>query len=314
MFSLQAIALSKVNYEKDSLGCCHFYADNYGRVPEQVEVTFVYNKKKETRTALIEPLARKQLLFSIQPEEEFKTSDFKHSFSFYLGDPELELDVDHLYSFPFPTGSKYKLAQGYNGKYTHRNHCALDLCMNTGTKVCAARGGEVVQIKANSKLGGKDIKFRNQANFIIIMHDDGSIAKYVHLKYNGVKVKLGQKVVQGEFIGLSGNTGMTSGPHLHFEVFAPERGKRMKSIPVKFVSRDEDCIYLEGAKLRRFQFCESVDVYSVWESKATELPLVAIKAISFSVIDVEEKSKAILLSKIALKQEEPVFNPSCPPL
>ncbi len=52
----------------------------------------------------------------------------------------------------------------------------------------------------------------------MVRHVDGTVARYIHLKKNGVLVRLGNKVRQGQKIALSGNTGQTGGPHLHFDV------------------------------------------------------------------------------------------------
>lgn len=59
---------------------------------------------------------------------------------------------------------------------------------------------------------------------IVILHSDGTMAIYSHLQRNGAKVKEGQQVAKGDFIGYSGATGFVSGPHLHFMVILPEFG------------------------------------------------------------------------------------------
>jgi len=58
---------------------------------------------------------------------------------------------------------------------------------------------------------------------------------YAHLKENGVYVRVGQRVGVGQQIAISGNTGFTSGPHLHFCVQV-NRGMRLVSVPFRMVS------------------------------------------------------------------------------
>ena len=87
-------------------------------------------------------------------------------------------------------------------------------------------------------------KFQKCANFILIQHSDGTIGIYGHLKKGGNKVKVGDRVKAGDLIGLSGNTGFTNGPHLHFSVFKSKDGRERLSLPVKFQSTEHGAISL----------------------------------------------------------------------
>ena len=73
-------------------------------------------------------------------------------------------------------------------------------------------------------------KYRNDANFIIIAHKDGTFAQYVHLKKNGVLVSKNDTVKKEQVIDYSGNTGMSTEPHLHFAVYKPTKNG-LVSIP-----------------------------------------------------------------------------------
>ena len=55
-------------------------------------------------------------------------------------------------------------------------------------------------------------------NCVIIRHSDGTRAIYGHLKYGSIKVKEGQTVKQGQVVGQIGDSGLSTGPHLHFEL------------------------------------------------------------------------------------------------
>ena len=101
-----------------------------------------------------------------------------------------------------------------------KHHNGVDYAAAIGTKLFAVHNGKVTYA------GPSTLKFKNGepagGGFIIrIKFKDGGkwyTATYMHLKKGGVKVTKGQRVVEGDFIGLSGNTGESTGPHLHFEI------------------------------------------------------------------------------------------------
>ncbi len=93
-----------------------------------------------------------------------------------------------------------------------------------------ARDGVVMQVESDFDKAGLNLeKFGGRANFVRILHDDGTMALYAHLQEGGVLVHVGQRVLAGQQIGLSGNTGFTTGPHLHFAVQV-NRGMQLESI------------------------------------------------------------------------------------
>ena len=106
--------------------------------------------------------------------------------------------------------------------------------MDIGTHVHAARGGVVVGSRDDSSIGGPDKKYEWDANYVLIKHDDGTYGHYVHLQKGGNRVKVGDIVKPGDWIGCSGNTGHTTGPHLHFAVFKAVDGKSRQTFPVRF--------------------------------------------------------------------------------
>jgi murein DD-endopeptidase MepM/ murein hydrolase activator NlpD len=138
------------------------------------------------------------------------------------------------------------VTQGYNGSYSHNgaDQYAIDWKMPCGTPVHAARAGVVAKVKVDSSSGGPDRKYENCANYILIRHSDGTLANYAHLAKDGAKVKAGDVVEAGDLIGFSGNTGFTSGPHLHFSVFKTKNGKQRLSIPVQFQTASSGALTL----------------------------------------------------------------------
>jgi murein DD-endopeptidase MepM/ murein hydrolase activator NlpD len=128
-------------------------------------------------------------------------------------------DTSFIYQLPFQKNKNHLLVQGYFSKYSHKNRAALDFKMKRGTIVCAAREGIVVRIKQDGNKGGWNKKYRPFGNVIVIQHSDSSRAGYWHLQYNGALVNVGDTIKQGQPIALSGKTGYTLFPHVHFIVW-----------------------------------------------------------------------------------------------
>lgn len=151
------------------------------------------------------------------------------------------------YALPYARGSSYLVGQGYNGTRTHRGKNAIDWDMDEGTEVLAARGGLVIAVEESFSNGGMDPELRTKANFVKIRHDDGTIGNYVHLRRNGARVYAGDRVREGDHIGWSGNTGYSSGPHLHFEVYSVDNDLERVTLPVEFRTRGRSAeLLVEG--------------------------------------------------------------------
>ncbi|MFJ6517345.1 M23 family metallopeptidase [Streptomyces filamentosus] len=109
--------------------------------------------------------------------------------------------------------TSYALSASYNqgGAMWAHKHSGQDFAVPVGTPVKAAGAGTVV--KAGPNGGGDGPAY---GNAIVVRHANGTYSQYAHL--SKIKVHIGQKVAAGQKIALSGNTGNSSGPHLHFEI------------------------------------------------------------------------------------------------
>jgi murein DD-endopeptidase MepM/ murein hydrolase activator NlpD len=151
-----------------------------------------------------------------------------------FGDATAEPAADAIYHLPYRTGASYRLVQGYNGSFSHRGSYALDFALPRGSEVVAARGGVVVAVEERYGDGKAEERYRNRANYVHVLHDDGTLAFYVHLERNRAAVQVGEHVRRGELIGYSGTSGYSAGPHLHFEVVRLNRQMKHVSLPVRF--------------------------------------------------------------------------------
>lgn len=109
-------------------------------------------------------------------------------------------DLGNYYQKPFAVGRKTQGLHGYNG---------VDYGMPVGTEIYAAAKGIVIISKNSGYNGG-------YGNYVVIQHPNNTQTVYGHL--TNTIVAVGQTVKQGQLIGYSGNTGKSTGPHLHFEV------------------------------------------------------------------------------------------------
>ena len=161
-------------------------------------------------------------------------------------------DSSFIYHLPYQENKSHLLVQGYFSHYTHKHRAALDFKMKKGTKVCAVRDGIVLRTKADGKKGGSNAKYRPDGNYIVIQHSDSTRSGYWHLRHEALFVKVGDQVKQGQVIGLSGRTGYTYFPHLHFIVWRFNKKGEWQQIGTRFQT-NKGIRYLRPFRLYRNQ-------------------------------------------------------------
>lgn len=162
-----------------------------------------------------------------------KTYKFKHYYG-YHNLKKQAYDTLFNYALPFQKGKQYKIIQGYNGNFTHNTNFSrytIDFNLNIGDTIVASRNGTVIKVIDKHNKQGTTKKYKPYGNYILIHHKDDTFSQYVHLKQNGALVKVGDSVKINEPIALSGFTGLTTTPHLHFGIFKPTKNGFV-SIPV----------------------------------------------------------------------------------
>lgn len=238
-----------VYFEKLDDGGYAFYGDNRHFIPQYVSLGFttlsnLQMDRDNPSQVVLESGAEKVLLATLTPIKKNKSYSFRSRLTHANGDPLTVKPDGFIYLFPFEHGSKFKLDQGFGGAFSHKkeNYYSLDFSMDIGTPVFAAREGVVIEVKEDSNRGGASSSYASYGNYIAIYHADGTFASYVHLKKNGSIVNVGDEVQQGEIIGYSGNTGLSTGPHLHFSVNIPTINGVRQSIPIKMYGLDGEAL------------------------------------------------------------------------
>jgi len=180
---------------------------------------------------------------------------YGYDWMYVLGAPGTRHRPDQPYRVPFAVGQTVTVSQAYPSTITHidpASEYAVDIAVTDGTPVFAARGGVVIDIAHDHYRGGLAAAALDQANYIQILHDDGTVGLYAHLHWDSIRVQPGQKVQRGEYIANAGNTGFSSGPHLHFAVLR-NAGLQTQSVPLQFAGANGTAITPQtGLKLTAY--------------------------------------------------------------
>ncbi len=145
---------------------------------------------------------------------------------------------------PFANGTNVSAGQTYNGLFSHYDHSYYSVDMwcpdeGEGCPIVAFRAGVVIDLKENSNVNCIDSGYSqsscSHANYVILDHGDTTYSSYAHLEQWSVDLSIGETVGRGHQIGTMGNTGWSTGPHLHFSVMDSE----FDGIPMFFEELEE---------------------------------------------------------------------------
>lgn len=163
---------------------------------------------------------------------------YHYQFDLRIGNPSARPDMQAKYLPPFfwPEARYVSQAEG-SAASTHNDiasHYALDILMPIGTPIMASREGIVIaNVNHFPDDGRLEKSFLGKDNHVIVLHGDGTWASYAHLKQYSSQLKPGQRIATGSPIGLSGNSGYSSAPHLHF-VVQINQDNHIVALPFRF--------------------------------------------------------------------------------
>lgn len=170
-------------------------------------------------------------LKNANPDKSFNGNEWlfvpsKVGIAYLLRDTYVVEDYGHLGTgrFLWPVPNFYKVSSNF-GPRGRRHHDGIDIPAPKGTPIVAVDSGVVIY---------SDNGIRGYGNMIVLSHGDDVFTVYAHNTKN--KVDKGEKVKKGETIALVGNTGRSTGPHLHFEIRVKSRVRN----PAQFLSKSND--------------------------------------------------------------------------
>lgn len=204
----------------------------YAPVDVELRLEAVQNLANPPSAAIkqVIPARSQSRLWVLSPLNPAQAMRYSPKLRHGVGDPRV-VPSGYRYALPWQ-GGPFRLTQGANGRYSHftpKGRYAVDIAMPEGTPITAARAGRVVKIE-NSQTGQGS---NPSGNFVRVLHEDSTMSVYLHLMRGSVQVQEGQEVQQGQRLALSGNTGNSTGPHLHF-VVQRNVGLDVESIPFEF--------------------------------------------------------------------------------
>lgn len=172
---------------------------------------------------------------TLAPVEPLRPTGWKSSWGAAPGSMLARPDPDWRYRMPFGGDAKRVLSQGVGGRFSHSGSArySFDFDMPAGTPVLAARGGLVVAVHDGYQDSGRRKLGYDESNAVEVLHADGTVGVYSHLR-KGIPVEVGDVVATGQRIASSGDSGYTTGPHLHFMVWRRLADLSSASVPVRF--------------------------------------------------------------------------------
>ena len=234
----------KVDVQKDRQGAT-FWGRNDGPAPVSVLLRFPVQENLKSDAPLpvlaVVPARSSKKMVRLSRLDERAAWRYESSWRWQPGDYTAKPDPDARYRVPWSDGRSFTIGQAPGGRITTHDNAwsrnAVDINMPEGTPVLAARAGIVMQVEEGFRGHGTDPRYADRANYVRVLHDDGSMAVYAHLAPASMLRMPGDHVVAGQMVGKSGNTGFSTGPHLHFCI-QRNAGMSLVSIPFSVAGVD----------------------------------------------------------------------------
>lgn len=164
-------------------------------------------------------------LFTLKPLNSDRGIGFSYTYNYFIGNKNAKPDLEHKYALPFKPGKSIhvkKLSYLGNkyGKEAPKNWTSFQFLTEPNDTVCAARKGLVIKIVDDNKPNAQlDYGYRQDANYILIEHDDGTIARYGVIREKGGLVKVGEEIFPGTPIAISGTYDKPENSQLRFSIY-----------------------------------------------------------------------------------------------
>jgi len=218
-----------------------FYAVNQTAGPVEMWVEFTRQENlrfsEEGPYHWVLPPMSERFVLRLSAADERRAWRYDWTYFYVPGEPGDPAKVELMdLDVPF-RGGPFPISQAFMGAASHNqhpeSHHAVDIVMPDRTPITAAYGGLVTEVEKNFSRSGWSEEYADEANYVRVLHANGTMALYAHLAPDAIEVALGQRIKAGHLLGYSGTTGYSTGPHLHFALQF-NGGKRLISLPFRF--------------------------------------------------------------------------------
>lgn len=231
------VSIDKVGSDADFRLIAH--NEYYGPVEVRFELKTAENVSSNSvfPCSFVVKAREKRELFHMWIADRGKAGSYAYTTGVVIGDPAAMHNDDLLYALPISVKDlgQVSISQGFNGAATHgdsQSRYAIDIPAPEGMPVRAARAGTVMDVANDYFRTGQENRLLTRANYVRILHDDGTMALYAHLQLESIQVRMGDRVATGQVVARVGSTGFSSGPHLHFAVQKNCSGE-LRAIPFR---------------------------------------------------------------------------------
>lgn len=165
-------------------------------------------------------------LTTLRPQNTSKSIGFSYSYRILNGNADALPQLDFKYILPFKNNKSIKVRNlNYLGKRfgakAPKNWTSFQFLTTPNDTVCAIRKGIVIHVedKYESEKSGLEYGYKNKNNYIIIEHEDGTMARYGVLKYNSTIVKVGDTVYPSAALAVAGSYDKKENSQLRLSIF-----------------------------------------------------------------------------------------------
>lgn len=218
-----------------------FYVHNRYNGPVEVEFHLTRSVNIISSPALparfVVPGLSKTKTFTLSPSQSEASFSYAYQYSFTFGSPKAVHQPPKPYNPPFPSGNRFRISRSFKagvGSASSYNAFAVNILIAKGVPVCAARSGIVMDIVSEvftKRTSAGNIK--GQTELVRVLHDDGTMGIYAHLKSGSLKVNTGMEIKERQVIGEPGISASADMPYLYFAV-QKNTGMSLESIPFEF--------------------------------------------------------------------------------